>query len=40
MSSMMSPIHQDKGPQNLAETKKNFSINGIDQIMTPIKSYI
>jgi hypothetical protein len=30
MSSMMSPIHQDKGPQNFAETKKNLSINGID----------
>jgi hypothetical protein len=30
MSSMMSPIHQDKGQQNLAETKKNVSINGID----------
>jgi hypothetical protein len=30
MSSMMSPIHQDKGQQNFAEAKKNFSINGID----------
>ena len=39
MSSMMSPIHQDKGPQNFAETKKKINMNGIEQIMTPVKSY-